>query len=343
MQYNFEGAKVQKFLKRHKSRRAAIQLPSGLRPQLPQIARVFEEVGAEPVVMAGSCYGACDLVDAEAKRMGCDVLVHYGHADMGIPTCLPTLYVEARVEDDPLGAFERALPELKFRRVGLLTTVQHIGHIKRVANFLRSRGIRPVIGKPGPRAKYPGQLLGCDFNCARSIASRVDGFVYMGTGDFHPIGAALATGKEVVVVNPISKGHKTITPNSSDFLRKRKAMISRAAIGERFAVAVSTKPGQARFRLAAELARRLRAKGREVHLAVVDEVDPAALADFEFDAIICAACPRVPIDDCGRFEQPILTPFEARVTLGDAPFMPYQLDEVRESDFEQKRLSQPVQ
>ncbi|MDI6643049.1 MAG: diphthamide biosynthesis enzyme Dph2 [Candidatus Hodarchaeaceae archaeon] len=333
MRYDFEEGKVRQFLKRRKAKRAAVQLPSGLRPQLSQIIRVFEEAGVKPVIMAGSCYGACDLADMEAKRLGCDVLVHYGHADMGVPTRLPTLYIEARVEDSPLGAVEQALPELKFRRVGLLTTVQHIGHINEVANFLRSRGIQPVIGKPGQRVKYPGQLLGCDFGCTRSIASRVDGFLYVGTGEFHAIGVALATGKEVVVVNPISGGLKTIASDPKDFLRKRRAMISRAAAGERFGVVVSTKPGQARFRLAAELVRRLRAKGREVYLAAVDEVDPIRFADFRFDALVCAACPRIPIDDCERFEQPILTPFEVTVALGDAPFRPYRLDEVRESDF----------
>lgn len=342
LRYDFEERKVLQFLRRHKVKRAAVQLPEGIRLQLPEVARVFEGAGVKSVVMASSCHGACDLADVEAKLLGCDALVHYGHASMGLPTCLPTLFVEARVKDSPLGAVEQALPKLKFKRAGLLTTVQHIGYLKKVANFLRSHGIKPVIGKPGVRARYPGQLLGCDFGCARSIVSRVDGFVYLGTGEFHPIGAALATGKEVALVNPVSGGFKTITPPPNNFLRMRKAMISRAAAGERLGVVVSTKPGQARFRLAADLAERLRRKGREVHLVAVDEVDPTGLGDFGFDALICAACPRIPIDDAERFEQPILTPFEAAVMLGEVPFEPYRLDEVRKWDFEKKGLRQLV-
>lgn len=334
LRHDFEEGKVLKFLRRHKPKRAAVQLPSGLRPHLSGIIRVFTEGGVEPVIMASSCYGACDLADAEAKRLGCDVLVHYGHADMGLPTCLPTFYVEARVKESPLEAIERALPELKFKSAGLLTTVQHVQHLKEVARFLRSRHIRPFIGKTGPRARYPGQLLGCDFGCARSIAPSVDGFIYIGTGEFHPLGAALATGKPVVVVNPISKGHKTIAPDPS-FLRGRKAMISKAAAGERFGVVVSTKPGQARFKLAARLVESFKRKAREACLLVVDEVDPEGLGDFRLDAIICAACPRIPIDDAESFEKPILTPFEAAVMLGEAPFEPYQLDEVRKGDFGQ--------
>ncbi len=343
MQYDFEEARVKKFLMRRKAKQTAIQLPDGLRPQLAQIVETFEEAKVEPVIMAGSCYGACDLADARAKQLGCDVLVHYGHADMGLPTALPTLYVEARAKESPLEAVREALPQLSFKRAGLLTTIQHIQHLKNVADLLRSNDIQPLIGGPGFMAKYPGQLLGCDFGCARSIASRVDGFIYIGTGEFHPIGAVLATSKRVAVVNPITGGLKIMDPGRGNFLKKRKALIARAASGERFCVVVSEKLGQARFRLAAELVRLLRAKGRKANLAVVDDVNPLSLADFNFDAIVCAACPRIPIDDYEHFEQPILTPFEARVALGDAPFTPYQLDETRKSDFEAKRLRRPAQ
>ncbi len=293
----------------------------------------FAEVDVETLVLADSCYGACDPADAKAKQLGCDVLVHYGHADMGMFTCLPTLYIEARMPADPLRMVERVLPELKFKRVGLLTTVQHISHLRGVAKLLRSRGIKTFIGRPGPRAKYPGQLLGCDFGCARSVAARVDGFLYIGTGEFHPLGAALATGKQVLAVNPISEGFKVLAPDVNVFLRRRKAMIARAAAGERFGVIVSTKLGQARFKLAAKLAVDLKRAGKAAHVLAVDEVRPEELGDFGLYGFICAACPRIPINDAERFEQPVLTPFETQVMIGKAKFQPYRMDEVTKGDF----------
>ncbi len=304
-----------------------------MRQYLPEIETTFNEAGVEALVLADSCYGACDLADAKAKRLGCDVLVHYGHADMGVSACLPTLYVEARMSADPLKAVEQALPELRFKRVGLLTTVQHIAHLRRVAKLLRSRGIKPFIGKPGPRAKYPGQLLGCDFGCARSVAASVDGFLYIGTGEFHPLGAVLATGKQVLTVNPISEGIKSLVPDVEVFLRRRKALIARAAVGERFGVVVSTKSGQARFKLAAKLAKELKLVGKIAHVLAVDEVRPEELGDFRLDGFICAACPRIPTDDAERFEQPVLTPFEAQVMSGKVKFEPYRVDEVSKGDF----------
>ena len=331
--YNLERARVKRFLKKHRARRAAIQLPAGLRQYLQEIMEPFAEMDVETVVLADSCYGACDLADVKAKQLGCDVLVHYGHADMGLPTCLPTLFIEARMLVDPLRVVKQVLSKLNFKCVGLITTVQHIAHLREIAKLLHSRGIKTFIGRPGPRAKYPVQLLGCDFGCARLIANRVDGFLYIGTGEFHPLGVALATGKQVLAVNPISGGFKTLVPNVDAFLRRRKAMIARAAAGQRFGVIVSTKPGQARFKLAARLVRDLRRAGKVAYVLAVDEVRPEELGDFGLDGFICVACPRIPIDDVERFERPILTPFEARVMLGKAKFEPYQMDEVGKGDF----------
>ncbi len=332
--YDFEPAAVQRFLEQHNAKRVAIQLPSGLRPYLPEIEATLRKSNADVVVLADNCYGACDTADAKARQFGCDVLVHYGHADMGLRTCLPTLYVEASMKADPTEAVKLALKNQKFEHLGVVTTVQHIGFLPQVEKIVRSLGIEPLIGKPGPRAKYLGQVLGCDWGCARGITNDVDAFLYIGTGRFHPIGVCLATGKKVVTANPLAKGSEKISSDIDDFLKKRKAMISRAASCQSFGVLVSTKLGQARFKLASNLASDIKNAGSSAHLLVMDEITPEKTSDFKgIDAFVCAACPRLPINDSPRFDRPILTPFEAKVLLGKAGFEPYQLDEVRQSDF----------
>jgi 2-(3-amino-3-carboxypropyl)histidine synthase len=331
--YEFEPEMVERFIKQHKAKRAAVQLPAGIRPYLSEIESPLSKCGAEVVVLADSCYGACDIADARAKQLGCDVLLHYGHADMGIRTCLPTLYVEARMTANPTEAVEKALQGQKFKRLGIVTTVQHIGFISQVEKIVRSLGITPLVGKPGPRAKYSGQVLGCDWGCARAIVDDADAFLYVGTGRFHPVGVGLATGKEVITANPLAKGSEKII-GGDDFLKKRKAMISRAAPCRSFGVLVSTKPGQARFKLASNLVNEFRKSGLSAHLLVTDEITPEKIGDFkEIEAFVCVACPRLPIEDAARFDRPILTPFEAMVMLGKTNFEPYQLDEVRGSDF----------
>jgi 2-(3-amino-3-carboxypropyl)histidine synthase len=330
--YDFEEEKVRDFLKSTGAKKAAIQLPSGLAKYLPEIESTFRSAGVEALVLADSCYGACDLADMTARRLGCDVLVHYGHSDMGLPSSLPALFVEARVREIPLDSLNKSLSTLAFRRAGLITTVQYIGHLERAKELLLSHGIEPVIGEKGPRAKYPGQILGCDMSCAKSVAPRVDGFIYIGTGDFHPLGVALATGKQVAVFNPVSGRSKILDWDNRKFMDKRKAIVAKAALAERFGVLVSTKAGQNRFKLGKEMAEILNRKGRRAYLLAVDELTPERVGNFGLDAFVSVACPRIALDDVERFEKPILTPFEAMAMLGEVPFEPYQIDQIRGKD-----------
>lgn len=325
--YDFESKKVKRFLNQQGADRPAVQLPEGLRGYLDEITPVFEEVGVEPLILADSCYGACDIADVEADRLGCDVLVHYGHADMGFRTKIPTLYVEARMDDNPIQVLKEALPDLEGQTWGLTTTVQHIGWIGRVRKFLEENGVVSVIGDPGARVKYPGQVLGCDFSCARSVADEADGFLYIGTGRFHPLGIALAAKKDVIVINPIAGGHELLSNEDEDFLNQRKTILSKAAASERFGVLASTKAGQLRLGLAEELTGLLRENGYGANLFLMNELDQERLRDFKVGAFVCTACPRIPTDDSELYDRPILTPFEARVLLGLEDFRPYKLDE----------------
>lgn len=326
--YDFERKKVKRFLELHEAHRPAVQAPSGLREFVDEIILPFKEVDVGPVILADSCYGACDLVDVRAKRLGCDVLIHYGHADMGLSVSLPTLYVEARMKVDPLPAIENTLPALEDSRLGLVTTVQHIGWIDRVKDFLEESGFEVVIGDPGHRVKYPGQVLGCDWSCAKSVVEDVDGFLYLGTGRFHSLGVALATNRKVVMVDPIAKGHEILSPEVDNFLNRRRRMLSRGAVGESFGVLACIKPGQQRLGLAERLAGRLRSHGYEAQVLLVDDLDPEKLNDFEFDVFVSTACPRIAMDDAELYDRPILTPFETRVLVGETDFTPYQLDEM---------------
>ncbi|MBD3312280.1 hypothetical protein GF352_02370 [archaeon] len=74
MNYDLELERVKE--EAGKADTVLIQLPAGLRTHALKIARVINEAGAEPVIWAGSCYGACDLPDYE-----CDLLIHFGHEE----------------------------------------------------------------------------------------------------------------------------------------------------------------------------------------------------------------------------------------------------------------------
>lgn len=325
--YDFEPERVKNFIRENGIEHPAIQLPDGLKECLSEILKPFEEIDVNPVILSESCHGACDLADYKAKRIGADALIHYGHADMGFATELPTLYVEARIQIDPEKVLEDVLSTLEGSVWGLTTTVQHVEHLEEVQEFLKENHVDSIIGQSGDRTKYPGQVLGCDWAPAKSISEEVDGFIYLGTGRFHPIGISLATGKNVVVINLISGGHELLSPDLNDFLDQRKAMLSRAASRKFFGIIVCTKIGQKRLGLAEKLRDEFESEGCEVQILVVDELSPEKLDQFQNWAFVSTACPRIALDDADLFENPILTPFEARVLLGEEDLEPYQLDE----------------
>lgn len=326
--YDFETEEVREFLEENDIGRAAVQLPPGLRPHIGDIKETYEEQGVEVLFLSDTCYGACDVADERALSLGCDGLVHYGHTDMGVPTSLSTLYVEARVDRDLSGVLEKALPELGGSVWGLTSTVQHIESLEEAEDYLEGNDIETLTGDPGPRSKYPGQVLGCDWGSARSVAGEVDGFIYLGTGDFHPRGIVLATDKPVFSVNSVAGGFERVETDLDGFLKKRYALLTKAKSGDSFGVIVSTKKGQDRFDLAENLAEGLEDGGYESYVLVGDEISPGDLKDYQLDAFVNTACPRIPIDDSGLYGAPILTPFEARVLLGEEEWHPYRLDEI---------------
>lgn len=329
-EYDLEEERVREFLRSGGIRKVAIQLPEGLRRQAWRIERLLQEEGVEGIFLGGSCYGACDLAEGEAREVGAEALLHYGHSDMGLPSSLPVLFVEARMDVDPVEHVTRAVEGEERGRVGVVTTVQHVGFLPRVLEALTSLGFQPLLGGPGARTRYAGQVLGCDLTSALSVAGQVEKFLYFGTGRFHPLGVHLSTGKPVLAVDPLG-GRWERMDSAEDFLRERRGVMARAAGSSLFGVVMSTKPGQARFRLAEELCGKLRKAGKRVMRVVADEIRPEALQDLGLEAAVCVACPRIPLDDAPRFGLPVLTPPELLLLLGEGGG--YRLDSVEASDF----------
>lgn len=330
LDYDLETPGVVRFLRRTKASRVGVQLPAGLRPLWSEIAETISGCGAEPLFL-GTCYGSCDLADEMAKRAGCDALLHYGHSDMGLSVKLPVKYIEARVREITLEPLKKLAKRTSEKRVLVFTTVQYIGHLPRVIDKLRELGFQPFTGPRGSRTKYPGQILGCDFTCVKNPPQRPGVLLYIGSGRFHPLGAALATHRQVYIADPIG-GKLSQIGGLGDFIHERKVIISRAAGASRIGVVGSSKRGQARLGLAHKLVQKLRAAGKKTGLVVLDEITPEGLGDYSFEAVVCTACPRIAIDDVPRYEVPILTPFEASVMLGEVGIEDYQMDEIRSAD-----------
>lgn len=78
--YNLEVEKVIADIKKNKAKLVCLNLPDGFKPRAKELQdAIKKETGAQVILWGGSCYGSCD-VPLEVKRLGVDLLVHFGHA-----------------------------------------------------------------------------------------------------------------------------------------------------------------------------------------------------------------------------------------------------------------------
>ncbi|MFP4170079.1 MAG: diphthamide biosynthesis enzyme Dph2 [Methanomassiliicoccales archaeon] len=307
--------------------RVAVQLPEGLRSHAFELVRELERrTGAEVLVAADPCHGACDL--PEDFRRYAQALIHFGHAEM--PSLGPredVLFVEARSTariDDLLPEVIPLLPE----RVGLVATVQHLHLLGGIRTALEEAGREVHIGRGDGRIKHPGQVLGCDVTAATSVAGEVDAFLHVGSGDFHPLAVALATSTEVLVLDPLNQEVRGVEEQRERMLRQRHAAIVLSSEADRIGVLVSTKPGQMRLGLARRVEEYIESSGRSSAILVVDEVRPEDMVSFRMDALVSTACPRIALDDHARFPVPVITPVELEVVLGRRGWEDYDFDSI---------------
>jgi len=287
--------------------RVLLQLPEGIKSKALKIAEGLEKEGHEVVVSCSPCYGACDVALEEARKCNADRIVQYGHSEFPTRSNIPVEFVEYRTPVKFHAVLSKALKELgECKRIGIVTTVQHIGQIGQIKKFLEGRGRKVFIGKHGKRAKYDGQILGCDWGSIKSIEDRVDCFIFFGGGVFHALGGALATDKPLLAVDPFSRSVRWMSEERIRELRRRKGALLAAIEAKNFGIICSTKPGQFDLRKALYLKKLLDEDGRRACVLVCNELNFESLNNLmEFDCFVNTACPRI-AEDYSRSRKPIL-------------------------------------
>ncbi|MGC1120609.1 MAG: diphthamide biosynthesis enzyme Dph2 [Candidatus Methanofastidiosia archaeon] len=281
-----------------------VQAPEGLRKKALELSTFLENAGYTVVISATPCYGACDL-----EKYG-DLLVHVGHTKI-YAACIPVVYVEVTDDFDFIPTLGKNIEKIP-ARVGLLTTAQHRLQLKRVRSFLEANQIQAYTAH-GSRTEFEGQILGCDLTAAVKISCRVDAFLYLGTGNFHPLGAAIATRK------PVFRVYDTYEiVDFEKLLRKRHALIFEASRGSTFGIVISTKKGQYRMSDALAVRSYLKEKGKKTFLFVCNEVRPEYL--YGCDAYVICACPRIALDDASLYGAPVLTCKEVPLMFGEGEY-----------------------
>lgn len=291
--------------------RILLQFPEGLKQYALEHAKKLEAEGNEVIISASPTFGACDLAIDEAKKIGAEKLIHFGHAEFH--------HVDFNVEYVPyemdlsLDLLPMSLKFLaRYKKICLLTTIQHVRQLESVKYFYEKSGKTVIYNRPNGFAKVPGQLLGCDVGNAASLDREVDAFVYFGGGLFHPVGALLQTTKPFLVIDPFQNKVAFLDGYREEFARKKKGRITAALYSKRFGILVSTKNGQYNMNLASLLKAKLIASGLEAAVLVSNTFDFDSLNNMlEFDAFVNTACPRLVTDDTDRLRKPLLSANEA--------------------------------
>jgi 2-(3-amino-3-carboxypropyl)histidine synthase len=315
--FDLEEERVKQTILKLGAKRVLIQVPEGLKPEAPHIAKAIEKLGVQPIISADPCYGACDLAISEAESLGADLIIHYGHTKLVKYERVPTLYIEARATLKVDSTVEKALPLLeKWRKIGLATTVQHVQALDEVREMLIRSGKTVVVGDTR-RLSYPGQIVGCDYSNVISIAKDVEAFLFLGGGQFHALGVAISTSKPTVVADPFDDRAFSVDSEAEKIFKQRWASIEEAKKAKNFGVLIGIKPMQKRLEEALVVRKSLEEAGKTVYLLAAKEITPEVLMEFPtLEAFVNTACPRISLDDASKFKKPVLTTNEALVVVG---------------------------
>ena len=112
-------------------------------------------------------------------------------------------------------------------------------------------------------------------------------------------------------------------------LRQRFGLIMAVGEAQTFGILIGEKPGQMRRNLALRMKRLLKEHGRKGYLLALDHIGPDLIDFYPVDAFVNTACPRIAIDDSGKYAKPLITPYELEVALGEKEWQSgYQFDEI---------------
>jgi len=182
------------------------------------------------------------------------------------------------------------------KKLGIVTTTQFLNKTTGIIKYLEKNNKDVFIDKL--KQRNSGQLLGCDVSAATKIQDKVDAFLYIGSGEFHPLGVALNTKKEVFTFNPVTDIFSKIEGKEIEkYKNAKKARYVRFLSADNIGILVSTKTGQYSYFKAVKIKKKLEKDGKKCFIFVFDTLDANEMNNFPFiNFWVNTACPRIADD-----------------------------------------------
>ncbi len=278
-------------------KKIAIQVPDGLKKSAIDIAGKIKELGKKPFIISSSCFGACDLPYNQIIDFNCDCLIHIGHSKFygNFEEKIPTFYCEVKFKGDSLGLLKKNYEKIKETKIGLVSTIQHLHELKKIKEFLESKGKIVIIGKRGLRTRQEGQILGCDITSAEKIHQAVDCFLFLGSGDFH-VSKLLELRKKIYQLNPYQQIFSEPVLDIEKEKRREILKVLKYQNEKKWGIILSSKPGQSFPELADQIKKVLQRKNKEVFMFIADKIVESDYMGFGIKIFVNTACPRITAD-----------------------------------------------
>lgn len=317
--YSFEIHKTIHRIRSSASKKIALQFPEGLLLFATTISDIITGFcpGTETLIMGDVTYGACCIDDYTARALGCDLLVHYAHSCL-IPvdvTKIKTLYVFVDISIDSshlIATLERNFQSGK--TIAMVGTIQFNATLHNVRQTLEHAGFKVIIPQIAPLSK--GEILGC--TSPRLSEGVADLILYLGDGRFHLESAMIHNPSlPAYRYDPYSRKLTRETYDHEDMHDLRRQAIHQAKKAARWGLILGSLGRQGNPHTMTMIEDRLNERGIPFINLLLSEIFPGKLAMMnDIDCWVQIACPRLSIDWGYAFPKPLLTPYEALVTLG---------------------------
>jgi 2-(3-amino-3-carboxypropyl)histidine synthase len=320
--YNFEILKTVWRIKTEGAKLVALQFPEGLLMYALIISDIIEAFCESKVmILSDVTYGACCIDDLTAHKLGADFLVHYGHSCL-VPsstTVIKTLYVFVEIVFECSHLVNCVKKNFTLEsKIALMGTIQFNSAIHEVSTLLQAEGYQLYVPQEKPLSS--GETLGC--TAPLLPAQKCDSLVFVADGRFH-LEAAMIRNPQLKAFryDPYSKILSIETYDTAKMKHDRWNAIERARPCKNYGIILGTLGRQGNTILFERMKKKAEAKGKNIFLFLMAELNPSKLALFDFiDVWVQVACPRLSIDWGLGFTKPLLTPYELLVSLGEAPW-----------------------
>lgn len=174
---------------------------------------------------------------------------------------------------------KKVLEKLENKKIGLTSSIQYLDSLKEIKKVL-------------PKSIIAGQIIGCNVSNCIKIKDKVDSFLFIGSGEFHPIELALKTSKQTFKFNPETDQFSEISQSELKTIKaKIKGKYIKYLNSKKIGIIVSTKPGQYNLKKALQLQKQIK---KESFIFLTNNINEQEFENFrDIDFWINTACSRI--------------------------------------------------